>query len=148
MNTRYQLCRLCALAALSVTLFAGCTTMQVRGTVKDWDSIAANINSHPSPKVDQKMLAQSYDTLVKDQKNDGDGTGSDVEYVGDAFLDSYRHVVNDLPDVTVAQSLFKEGLDLFTLKKYSAAAKKFSSCQWKCTAKDTVLKEDAMFMEA
>ena len=148
MNTRYQLCRLCALAALSVTLFAGCTTMQVRGTVKDWDSIAANINPHPSPRVDQKMLAQSYDTLVKDQKNDGDGTGSDVEYVGDAFVDSYRHVVNDLPDVTVAQSLFKEGLDLFTLKKYSAAAKRFSSCQWKCTAKDTVLKEDAMFMEA
>ena len=148
MTVSSQLCRLYAITAISVLLLAGCTTIQERGTVQDWDSIAANINANPSPKVDQKTINQSYDTLVKDQKNDGDGSGSDSTYIGNVFVDSYNRLTCNMADVYVAQEQFKEGLALFEQKKYAQAAKRFETCRKKCTEDFSILKEDAMFMQA
>lgn len=148
-NSSIYLWRFCLSAVFCVTLNAGCSTMFVKSpSVNDWDAIANNINSSPAPKINEQVVANSYDKLIQDQKIDGDGTGDSTKYVGNAFVDSYRRLISDLPDVTQAQELFKSGLVLFEQKKYASAAKEFDSCIWKCAPEDSVLKEDAMFMVA
>ncbi len=149
MNKSRFLKRCCLSTVFGILLISGCSTMFVKSnSVNQWDNIANNLNSNPAPKVNEQEIASSYNQLVRDQQIDGDGSGDSTTRIGDAFVDSYRRLTDDLPDITQAQALFKDGLVLFEQKQYATAAKRFKSCQWKCSSSDSVLKEDAMFMTA
>lgn len=137
------------LAFLTAFAVVGCsqTAFVKAPTQKDWDRIAVDLQQKPTPKVDEAMVAASYDQLLREQKEDN-RRDFNPDKVGEKLLKGYRSLTNDLPDISVAQLHFKNGLEQFEAKNYHKAIKEFKSCHWYCSSEDSILDEDSMFMIA